>query len=326
MDKKTWMAVIACWLLLCPAGASGQLWTDSQLAGQPGERQGGHLTAPDVTPPARTVPQHASPPLAQGLRGSIRRVDTAGEKLVALTFDLCELADKTAGYDYEIVDYLRQEKVAATFFAGGKWMRSHPERAMQLMSDPLFEVGSHAWTHGNFGVLSPDKMRDQVLWTQAQYELLRDQLAARAASTNMGQMMAKVPQAIAVFRFPYGRCRPEALDLLAGQGIAAIQWDVNTMDPWRGQSAQAIAKVVESQVRPGSMVIGHANGFGWHEAEALRLYIPVLKAKGYRFVTVSQLLASGKPVVAQECFDAKPGDTAVYDRQFGDGTVHPGNK
>ena len=72
-----------------------------------------------------------------GLRGSIRSVQPrGGRKLVALTFDLCEQADEVTGYDRRIVNYLREKGVKATFYAGGKWLRTHREKAMQLMADP----------------------------------------------------------------------------------------------------------------------------------------------------------------------------------------------
>ena len=93
------------------------------------EKKSGKRHEPDRTPPA-TTGAPALPPLPDRLTGSIRRVETAGAKLVALTFDLCELSDQTAGYDGEVVDALRAAKAKATFFAGGKWMRSHPKRAM----------------------------------------------------------------------------------------------------------------------------------------------------------------------------------------------------
>ena len=48
--------------------------------------------------------------------------------MIALTFDLCETDGSVAGYDGRIVDLLRAEGVKATFFAGGKWMETHPER------------------------------------------------------------------------------------------------------------------------------------------------------------------------------------------------------
>ena len=66
--------------------------------------------------------------------------------------------------------------------------------------------------------------------------------------------------------------------------------------------------------RPGSIIIAHANGRGYHTAAALPLAIPKLKALGYEFVTVSELLAAGRPVVASTCYDSRPGDTDRYDR------------
>jgi len=302
--------LVALALSVSAQALAATLWTPEELAGTPRERHAGPRHEPDLTPPGRTEPQVHLARLPQELRGSIRHVDTGGAKLVALTFDLCELSDQTTGYDGAVVDVLRASQVPATFFAGGKWMRSHPERAMQLAADPLFEVGGHAWTHGNFAVLSEQKMREQLDWTQGQYELVRESLG-------------RIPEAIHVFRFPYGRCNSQALDLLASKGVAAIQWDVNMMDAAKTRTAQAITRDVLRLVKPGSIVLGHANGFGHATAAALQEIIPALRAKGYRFVTVSALLASGKPVTASDCYDSRPGDTALYDATFGDGTTHP---
>ena len=80
-------------------------------------------------------------------------------KLIALTFDLCEQPGEIAGYDGAIFDYLRANGIKATFFAGGKWMRSHAERAQQLMSDPLFEMGNHSEAHRNLKLLSGSAAR-----------------------------------------------------------------------------------------------------------------------------------------------------------------------
>jgi hypothetical protein len=68
-----------------------------------------------------------------------------------------------------------------------------------------------------------------------------------------------------------------------------------------------------NEAKPGSIIVSHANGRGWHTAEALPIAIPKLKAKGYKFVTVSELIAMGKPVITTECYDRKPGDTNRYD-------------
>ena len=303
-------------------GLAELLWSKQELAGNPAEKKGGPRETPDFSGPSGELEPKPLPRLAAGLEGSLRRVSTP-KKLVALTFDLCELTDMRAGYDGAVVDYLRENQVKATFFAGGRWMRSHPERAMQLMADPLFEIGNHAWTHGNFGILDERQMNEQVLWTQRQYAVLREKRAGLAKAKGLPPALAEsVPAQPVLFRFPYGRCRPPALALLAKLGLAAVQWDVNSMDADKNRSGEVIAKTIISRVRPGSIILCHANGFGWHTAEALPVFVAELRRAGYEFVSASELMRSGNPEVKSECYADNPGDTAIYDKQFGDGVMH----
>lgn len=139
-----------------------------------------HAVPNNPAPPERTVPEQVLPPLPVQDEGTIRRVATK-EKVAALTFDLCELSTMTTGYDAEIIDFLREKRIPATLFMGGKWMRSHSERAMQLMADPLFEIGNHGWSHGNFGIMSEKAMLEQIRWTQAEYELLREEILKKGS-------------------------------------------------------------------------------------------------------------------------------------------------
>jgi peptidoglycan-N-acetylglucosamine deacetylase len=60
----------------------------------------------------------------------------------------------------------------------------------------------------------------------------------------------------------------------------------------------------------------HANGRGWHTAEALPGVIADLRARGFEFATVSEMLAKGEPVIADSCYERKPGDNARYDKLF----------
>ncbi len=318
--------------IAAPARAGGSqavlstLWSPESLAADPAEKKSGRLGDPDRSPPPATaVP--ALPPLPGHLTGSIRRVDTHGRKIVALTFDLCELADQVSGYDGAVVDALRAAGAKATFFAGGKWMRSHPRRAMQLLADPLFELGNHAWTHGNFGQLDAAAMRREIAWTQAQYGALRAEAAKLAGDRGVpASEIAKLPAAPVLFRFPYGRCRPEALAMLSEMGLAAIQWNLTTRDPEADTTPQRIVATVLERVQPGDIIIGHANGNGHGTAEALPTLLAELAKRGYTCVTVSELLAAGRPVATSDCYDGHPGDTAQYDRIFGDGTTHPRKK
>lgn len=297
-------------------------WTSQELRAHPGERKIRTHLPIDDTPPEKASPNVVGPDLAPELACSIRSVKPDnGEKLVALTFDLCEKANEVTGYDGELIDTLRLEGVHATFYAGGKWMRSHPERTMQLMADPLFELGNHAWTHGNLRVLRGQDVEEQIQWTQAQYEILRAELLNRscAASVSPNHLRA-IPSSLATFRFPYGTCNAESLTQVARAGLYPIQWNIVTGDPAKAQTADLIVKEVLNRVRPGSIVVAHANGRGRHTAEALKTLIPALRKRGYRFVTVSALLRSGEVVTAESCYEQRPGDNQRYDRLFGRGT------
>ena len=288
-------------------------WSAAQLTGSAAEKQGRVDPEPFAGPPSRAVPLNSPPqtPLPAGLCQSIRSVDPAGgRKVIALTFDLCEAARERSGYDAAIVDYLRANRVRATFFAGGRWMYSHPERAMQLMADPLFEVGSHSWNHADLRKLTGTALSDQVLWAQGEYELLREELGRRPCAESFGPAeMESIPKIPLVFRFPYGSCSPAALHFVAASGLPAIQWSIVTGDPAPNQTAAGIVATVMRGIRPGAIIIGHANGRGHGTAAALAVFVPKLRAQGYEFVTVSELLAAGPAVTASDCYSVRPGDT-----------------
>jgi len=256
--------------------------------------------------PAAAVPD--------ALRGAIRRVDLPhGEKVIALTFDLCEQRGEVAGYDGRIFDYLRQQGVKATFFAGGKWITSHSARIQQLMLDPLFEIGNHTETHANLRLLAPAAVRQQVLAPQKAYEDARARLGANQCVAASTAAFSEIPAQPRVFRFPYGACNEASMRAVNDAGMLAIQWDVATGDPDPHVSAARIANAMVNEAKSGSIIVNHANGRGWHTAEALLIAIPKLKAKGFKFATVSELVAMGKPVITAECYDRKPGDTNRYD-------------
>jgi len=296
------------------------LWGQEELAGAPLDRLQGRTHAPDDTPPERTGPNLVLPP-RDGAEAVRRVALPPGVRLAALTFDLCELADRRAGYDAELANLLRRERIPATFFAGGRWLQSHPEQALQLMADPLFELGNHGWTHGNMAVLDADGRREQLLWTQAQYELLREELTRRARAAGLPESAVAAPGALTAFRPPYGRCTPASLAGTAALGLRTVTWDVvaDEMNP----DAEAAARDLAARVRPGSIVLLHANGVPPHTARIVELALPLLRARGFSFVTVEKLLDAGRAETSAECFFNRPGDNLFLDRAYGDGTRHP---
>jgi peptidoglycan-N-acetylglucosamine deacetylase len=192
-------------------------------------------------------------------------------------------------------------------------MRSHPDRTQQLMADPLFEIGNHSWSHANFAHLSEDQLEREVLWTQAQYEALREELQTRSCALETGQVeMEKIPRVPELFRFPYGACTSAALRVVTKCGLPAIQWSIVTGDAATFQTAAGIVRIVQQQIRPGAIIIAHANGRGHGTAAALERLIPELRKNGYQFVTVSELLAAGKVIRASECYENRPHDNRRY--------------
>ncbi len=270
------------------------------------------LASPDLTPPARLKPNTAAPALPERLRGIIRRVALpAGDRRVALTFDLCERAVHVTGYDAALVDALRQGGARATFFAGGKWLRSHPAAAQSLMADSRFELGNHAWTHANMALLAGQKREDQVLWTSAQAELLREELDSQRARSGK-QLFG--PKPLTLFRLPYGRGGADTAAAINSLGLAVIQWDV-VGEGGRG-SAQARARAIVEAVRPGSIVLLHANQVPRDTAAVVRALLPLLRQRGYSTALVSELLTAGAPETVTEGYFSIPGDNQVYDEMF----------
>jgi peptidoglycan/xylan/chitin deacetylase (PgdA/CDA1 family) len=275
------------------------------LAASPTEELPRHPTAVDAI--ATPNPVRAAAAVTGALAGVIRRVALPeGKKLLALTLDLCQTRSPITGYDGAIVDCLRANRVPATFFAGGRWLKTHTVRAAQLAADPLFELGNHSWSHPDLHYASAEGVTKEILVAEAALAETR-----RTAEAECGIYVDR-PGQQRLFRFPYGSCSEQGLIAANGVGSVVIQWDVVSGDP-DGTPAAIIVRNVLSGVRPGSIVVMHANGRGTHTAEALATVIPKLAAEGYRFVTVADLLAAGRPVTTAACYIDHPGDTARYD-------------
>lgn len=296
-------------------GLLGRCWPANAIEARDGERT-----------PVRGAPGHAQSiprmalakpePTPANLRGAIRRVKLpAGKKLVALTLDLCEQPGEISGYDGAIFDYLRRNKIKATVFTGGKWFMTHAERSQQLIADPLFEIGNHGWAHRNVRGLQGKSLLEEIRGPEAAFQAQRTALVASQCAAQF-PVAQSLQARLGLYRFPFGACNLEALGALAENGMLAIQWDVSTGDSSKAETAEAIARTIVQETRPGSIILAHANGRGVHTAGALPIAIPKLEAKGYTFVTVSELLAAGTPEIVETCYDHRPGDTDRYDLVF----------
>ena len=167
--------------------------------------------------------------------------------------------------------------------------------------------------------LSRDEVRAEVGRTQDEYRKVRRVLQQRAIDAGIGREgVARVQSEPRLLRFPYGTCDRLGLDTVADMGLSAIQWDVVSGDPDRSRTASAMVKGVIEATRGGSILIFHANGRGWATPEALPQIVDGLRARGFEFLTVSDLLRRPRiesgVQAAETCYELRPGDNLRYDR------------
>ncbi|WP_265868422.1 polysaccharide deacetylase family protein [Streptomyces sp. SKN60] len=242
-------------------------------------------------PPVRKAPARKAPPTLAPAAGGLTAVYThrakSPEKVVALTFDADMTADQgpraARGEHFDnpqLIATLRRLKVDATVFMTGRWAEEYPEQAKSIGNDPRFEIANHSYSHYAFAepcyglptVARPDMAAD----VQRAFDAFRD-----AGATNV----------VPYFRFPGGCYDDTARRALAPTGVTAVQWDVVSGDAF-AKDPDAVADQVLDGVRPGSLVVMHCTRSAAPVTEqAIRRIVPELRAKGYRFVKVSELMS-----------------------------------
>jgi peptidoglycan-N-acetylglucosamine deacetylase len=191
---------------------------------------------------------------------------------IALTFDLCQIPAKPAGFDRGVIDVLRQTQTPATFFVGGDWLRTHPTEGAELATEPRFVLGNHSWSHPDLRNLADEAIRREI--EQSESLLL--------------ERFGHTPR---LFRLPFGYFDERVLQAATATGVRIIQWEVVSGDPDRKLSRAQLVRNATTGVRNGSIIIMHANGRGWQTSAALPEIIGTLRDRGFELVTVPDLLA-----------------------------------
>ena len=192
-------------------------------------------------------------------------------KQISLTFDACSSRGR-GKLDTAVARILVQTRTPATIFLGGKWTRDVARFLRPLASDSLIEFGNHAYLHPHMRNVSGDSIA----------------LELRKAQRAIAGVIRKKPD---LFRAPYGEVDLRVDSVAESLGLKVIQYSLPSGDPDTLLSEQAIVRYVTSVARGGSIIVMHINGRGRHTAEALPEIIDILRKKGYRFVTVSRLIA-----------------------------------
>ena len=221
----------------------------------------------------------------QTARGSGRRarreprnIDCSKTKCVALTFD-----DGPGPKTGKLLDELKKKNAAATFFVVGPNAKTRPEIIERMIAEG-HEVGNHTWSHRSLPALSPAQVRSEIDRTNE-------------------AISAAIDQPATLLRPPYGARNPTT-DRLAQAPV--ILWDVDTLD-WKYKNTEKVVDAAVSQTKPGSIVLMH--DIHSSTVAAVPEILSRLKAKGYTFVTVTELLGKDK-LKSGETYSRAPLPTA----------------
>jgi peptidoglycan-N-acetylglucosamine deacetylase len=197
----------------------------------------------------------------------VPRVESAAP-VVALTFDDGPSPDATE----RILQVLADQQVHATFFLNGQAIAEHFAAAQQLVQAG-HALGNHTYTHVQMLGLSLQQIEREIEMT--------DEQIRRAGY--QGEIF---------FRSPYGKKFIALPYYLAKTGRKNIFWDVEPESyPEIASKAELITAHVLERVRPGSIILLHVMmGYRVVSVQAVPQIITALRQKGYRFVTVAELL------------------------------------
>jgi peptidoglycan/xylan/chitin deacetylase (PgdA/CDA1 family) len=189
---------------------------------------------------------------------------------IALTFDACP-TDLLDEYDERVVEILLKEDVPATIFMSGRWVEKHPDKAIFLAGKTQFELAAHSFYHPH--LLEKDDGR-----------VLREMRRTQAI---IKKVTGRTPE---YFRPPYGEVDDRVATLAKTAGLTTINYDIASGDPDPSLSPERIARSVLRGAKDGSIIVFHLNCKGVHTAEALPRIIEGLRKKGFKLVTVGEML------------------------------------
>jgi peptidoglycan/xylan/chitin deacetylase (PgdA/CDA1 family) len=207
------------------------------------------------------------PVRAVGCTGGSAGLETngpRGRKVVALTFD-----DGPGSLTPAFLHVLREKRVHATFFVIGQEIGGREETMRRALAEG-HEIGNHTMHHGAFPGY------------------------ADMAATSAG-IEAATHFRPCLFRPPGGGVDPAVIAAAGQAGMRTVTWDVDPGD-WTNPGSGAVYSRIVDAVRPGSIVLMHDGGGDRSGTlTALPRIVDTLRARGYRFATVTRLLGY-KPI------------------------------
>lgn len=204
---------------------------------------------------------------------SFSRVLVSGN-YVAMTFDDGPHPQNTP----RLLDMLRARNIKATFFVIGRSVDLYPNIVRRTVAEG-HEVGNHTQTHRLLSKLSDSEVRSE--FTQCHSAV------ARAAGVQMR-----------VMRPPYGGLLQRQREMAHAEfGYPTIMWSVDPLD-WKRPGPSVVASRILKSTAAGGIILAH--DLHAQTVDAMPSTLDGLLSRGFKFVTVSQLLAmKSDPATAQ---------------------------
>ncbi len=183
---------------------------------------------------------------------------------------------------FELIEYLARWKIRATFFQCGVNILRHPSIARQIY-EAGHEIGNHTYSH----LLLRPRLRYKPRINSSKTVARQFSLAQEIIEREVGV----TPK---LLRAPYGRRWFGMRDMQRELGLLGVMWTVIGHD-WEWP-AGPIAELVLKKASPGGIICLHdgrdiqPNPDISEMLKALKLIVPALVDRGYRFETVSELI------------------------------------
>jgi peptidoglycan/xylan/chitin deacetylase (PgdA/CDA1 family) len=186
---------------------------------------------------------------------------------IALTFD----DGPYPFYTPLLLHVLERSHVPATFFIVGRSAQEFPELVMRIVASGD-EIGNHTFNHFTLTKLPDDQIAYQI-----------------AANGALLQQFTGKP--LTLFRPPHGRFDARVVSIARSMGYHTIFWS-DSPDDVKDVSPDLIVARVIGEAGPGGIVLLHSGQY--RTIEALPVIIDTLRAQGFTFVTVSELLSDAQ--------------------------------
>jgi len=226
------------------------------------------LAPQGTSTPAMQAPAAGQPPASGQKRLSYNACNVEGP-YIAITFDDGPSATLTP----RLLDMLKARGIKATFFVLGQCVVANPDVLKRAAAEG-HEIGNHSWDHKALTKGGPAAIAMEVNQTNAAIE----------------QACGKRPTLI---RPPYGATNTSVTKRLnEDYGLKVILWDVDPLD-WKVRNSAHVTSEILKHTQDGSIILAH--DIHPSTIEAMPATLDALLKKGFKFVTVSELIAMDRP-------------------------------